>query len=86
MKTNILAIILVALITFGSKAQTVFLEDFNESSIFPEGWELKAIPEDENVVDYSLVGSSWCLDEGREFRLFFNHFLNGERRRAVGWN
>ena len=56
----------------GSFAQTVFLEDFNEGSTFPEGWELKAIPEDENVVDYSLVGSSWCLDEGREFRPFYN--------------
>ncbi len=73
MKRNILIVFWLFLAISGDLyAQTVFLEDFNEGSTFPEGWELKAIPEDENVVDYSLVGSSWCLDEGREFRLFYN--------------
>ncbi len=76
MKTNILAIILVALITFGSKAQTVFLEDFNEGSTFPEGWEVNAYREygDETFSKYWIANSTWCLGDSGELNIHYYYW------------
>ncbi len=74
MKKNILIVFWLFLAISGSLyAQTVFLEDFNEGSTFPEGWEINIFPDGCNpyASEYKIANSSWCLGGGQEFNSFY---------------
>ncbi len=75
MKTNIFTFVFMTIMAFGIKAQTVFLEDFNEGSTFPEGWELNACPmhgsNSDFLLAYRLAESNWCLGGGNELNTYY---------------
>ncbi len=75
MKRNILIIFWLFLAISGNLyAQTIFLEDFNEGSTFPEGWEVNTFPvytHHSYVSAYKVARSNWCLGEGNEFNLYY---------------
>ncbi len=56
----------------GSFAQTVFLEDFNEGSTFPEGWEVNAAWE--TFSKFRIANSTWCLRDSGELNIHYYSF------------